>query len=67
MRYLVERLRGMIAPTGYGSTRAYLANPDGPEAADLIERLTAENAGLRERIEMYDAEDYDRQQGPIND
>ena len=57
----------MIAPTGYGSTRAYLANPDGPEAADLIERLTAENAGLRERIEMYDAEDYDRQQGPIND
>jgi len=48
---VVERLR---APHG-GAYRL--------EAAALIESLSAENADLRERVEMFEAEEYDRQQG----
>jgi hypothetical protein len=48
---LVERLRGLI-PIGSvtGHSDFGLVNPDGPEAADLIEQLQAENERYRDAL-----------------
>ena len=45
---VAEKLRRLIPPTGFGSTRSYLANPDGPEAADALTALLDENERMRE-------------------
>lgn len=51
----VDFVRAMMDATA-GDIRAYLANPDGPEAAASIATLEAENARLREmvRLAWYD-------------
>jgi hypothetical protein len=49
---LVGRLTRMIAPTGFGSTRSYLANPDGPEAAARISALERQVGVMREALAL---------------
>lgn len=46
---LLERLRETWCGY-YGTDEPHLVNPDGPEAADMLERLCAENAELQERL-----------------
>jgi hypothetical protein len=55
---LVGRLTRMIAPTGFGSTRSYLANPDGPEAAARISALERQVGVMREALRFY-ADDHE--------
>jgi hypothetical protein len=60
MSDLVERLRWHSEDQATGKLR--LTNPDGPEAADEIEALEAENARLREALEFYaDLKTYETQ------
>ena len=47
---LLKRLR--CVGGHHGTTRWY-TNPDGPEAADRIDALEAENKALREGLEFY--------------
>ena len=57
---LCERLR-RLTPSGSNSviTGRILANPDGPEAANMIERLSAEREVLREALEKISTERCD--------
>lgn len=54
---LVARLRAIESePIGAGLAKNWYRNPDGPEAADRIEALSAENDRLREVMrEMFEA------------
>lgn len=50
MKYLIERLRAAATkPNGWAILGALVAT----EAADALERLTAENAALRKDAERY--------------
>lgn len=50
---LIERLREVVTnrPDSLGICTAWLRNPDGPEAADRIAALEAENALMRKALE----------------
>lgn len=49
---LLKRLREVVStpPDSNGLATNWYRNPDGPEAADLIEALTAENEQLRDKL-----------------
>ena len=49
---LAERLR-KVEPDAPGERTRWYRNPDGPEAADRIDALEAENKALREGLEFY--------------
>lgn len=52
---LIERLRARRDHTFHGKGGGGYINRDGPEAADLIERLSAEREGLRQALEPFAA------------
>jgi hypothetical protein len=51
---LCERLRAVESSGHGGVTTNWRRNPDGPEAADTLERQAAENERLREALEEAD-------------
>jgi hypothetical protein len=70
---LCERLRGVESETyALGFLHVTYVNPDGPEAANTLERQAAENKRLREALEFYADEDnwfgvYMTGRGPMVD
>lgn len=56
---IATRLR-KVEPDAPGERTRWYRNPDGPEAADEIERLRADNDRLREALEYL----VDEQNGP---